>query len=63
MSDEMEYVEELEEVGMKDQGDDLVIALWAGKKEKYIQRDDFDEDSLSDFIEVRACLQNLLSRY
>lgn len=52
MSDEVEYVEELEELGMKDEGVDLVVALWAGKKEKYIMHDDFDEDSLNDFVEV-----------
>lgn len=56
MSDEMDYIEELEELGMKDQGNDIVIALWAGKKEKYILHDDFDEDSLTDFIEVSTCV-------
>lgn len=55
MSDEVEYVEELEELGQKDQGHDMVLALWAGKKEKYVMSDDFDDEgSLNDFIEVRC---------
>ena len=52
MSDEVEYVEELGDLGVKDHADDLVIALWVGKKEKYIMSDDFDEDSVNTFIEV-----------
>ena len=52
MSDEVEYAEELGELGLKDYGDDLVVVLWAGKKEKYIMKDDFDEDALASFVEV-----------
>jgi hypothetical protein len=53
MSDEEEYVDELKELGLKDLGDDLVVAIWAGKKEKYTLHEDFDEDSLHEFVEVR----------
>lgn len=60
MSDEVEYVEELGELGFNDQADDLVLGLWAGRKEKYIMKDDFDEDSLNDFLEVRY---NIISHY
>lgn len=52
MSDEVEYIEELVELGLNDRGDDVVIALWAGMKEKYILKEEFDEYSLNDFIEV-----------
>lgn len=53
MSDEVEYVDELGELGLKDRGDDVVVALWAGEKEKYVMKEEFDEDSLIEFIEVR----------
>ena len=56
MSDEAEFDDELGELGLRDRGQDLSIALWAGKKEKYIMEEDFDEDSLEEFTEVR--LQN-----
>ena len=51
-SDEIEYADELGELGLKDRGEDLEIGLWAGKKEKYVMKDEFDEDSLNEFIEV-----------
>lgn len=56
MSDEVEYAEELGELGMKDAGDDVVIALWGGPKEKYVLKEDFDDYSLSNFIEVNVLL-------
>lgn len=52
MSDEIEYNDELRELGYGDHGDDLVIALWANKKEKYVMKEDFDADSLKYFAEV-----------
>lgn len=52
MNDEVEYADELGELGLTDYGDDLVIVLWGGKKEKYIMKDEFDEDSLTNFVEV-----------
>ena len=52
MSDEVEYVDELDELGLKDLGQDIYVSLWAGKKEKYVMNEDFDEDSLLDFAEV-----------
>lgn len=57
LNDEVEYADELGELNLKDYGEDLVVILWAGKKEKYIMKEDFDEDSLKDFIEV--CIVNL----
>lgn len=54
MSDEVEYVDELGELGLKDLGQDIYVSLWAGKKEKYIMDEDFDEDSLIDFTEVSS---------
>ena len=52
MSDEVEYTKELEELGLVDGGDDVVAAIWGGTKEKYIMKEDFNEDSLTNFIEV-----------
>lgn len=52
LSDEVEYAEELRELGLADHDNDIVVTLWAGKKEKYVMREDFEEDSLSSFIEV-----------
>lgn len=52
MCDEVEYMDELGELGLKDLGQDLAVSLWAGKKEKYIMEEDFDEDSLAEFTEV-----------
>ncbi len=54
MSDEVEYIAELDELGLKDLGQDLAVALWSGKKEKYVMKDDFDEDSLNEFTEVKS---------
>lgn len=53
MSDEVEYVDELDELGLKDLGQDVAVSLWSGKKEKYVMQEDFDEDSLEEFTEVR----------
>lgn len=52
VSDEVEYVEELGELGLRDYGEDLVVVLWAGKKDKYVMKEDYEEDSLINFIEV-----------
>ncbi len=54
MSDEVEYDEEMAELGLKDGGEEVAVALWGGAKEKYAMKNDFDEDSLTYFIEVHG---------
>ena len=55
LSDEVEYEEELAELGLKDRGDDAVVAFWQSAKEKYVMMDDFEEDNIIEFVEVRKC--------
>ena len=52
LSDEVEYEEELADLGLKDQGADAVMAFWQGPKEKYIMKEDFDVDAVVEFVEV-----------
>lgn len=59
MSDEVEYMEELGELGLKDQGDEVVVALWGGQTEKYSLKEEFDIDSISEFIEVSCIIVSL----
>ncbi len=52
LSDEVEYEEEMAELGIKDRGEDAAVAFWKGPKEKYVMKEDFSVDDVIEFVEV-----------
>ena len=53
ISDEKEFKEELKLLGMDERLEDIVVALWAGMKEKYAyDEDEVTTDELDDFIQA-----------
>ena len=52
ISDEEEFADELKSLGFDDWGEDVAIAIWASSREKYRMSEDFDVDSLREFIAV-----------
>lgn len=52
MSDEREYQDELNSLGLSDWGEDVAMVIWAGPKEKYPLVDGLDVDSITSFVKV-----------
>ena len=52
VSDEEEFEDELKSLGLDDWGEDVAIAIWASSREKYRLNEEYDSDSLRNFIEV-----------
>ena len=52
ISDESEFEDELKSLGLDDWGEDVAIAIWASSREKYPLMEEYDSDSLREFIQV-----------
>ena len=57
ISDEQEFEDELKSLGFDDWGEDVAVAIWASTREKYRMSDEFDVDSLREFIEVSQLMK------
>lgn len=66
ISDEDEFEDELKSLGLDDWGEDVAIAIWVSARVKYRMSEEYDSDSLREFIQVgNSCMhphfcQNLL---
>lgn len=63
LSDEDEYSDELKTLGFDDWGEDVAIAIWASSREKYRMTEDFDSESLREFIQVSVWLPWILHQW
>ena len=52
MSDEKQYQDELNSLGLSDWGEDVAIVIWAGPNERYPLGEGLDVDSITSFVEV-----------
>lgn len=50
MSSEEEYIHELKELSLADWGEEVAVAIWAGRKQRYAMRDDFTTENVQDFV-------------
>ena len=53
ISDEDEFGDDLKTLGFDDWGEDVAIAIWVSSRQKYRMTEDFDSESLTEFIQVR----------
>ena len=54
ISDEEEFADELTSLGLDDWGEDVAIAIWGSPKEKYPMVEEYDTETLREFIQVRG---------
>lgn len=54
ISDEEEFGDELKTLGFDDWGEDVAIAIWESSRQKYRMTEDYDSDTLREFIQVRS---------
>ena len=50
MSNEEEYIHELKELSLADWGEEVAVAIWAGKRQRYAFKEDFTTENLQDFV-------------
>lgn len=50
MSNEEEYLHELKELSLADWGEEVAVALWAGKRQRYAMREDFTTENVQEFV-------------
>ena len=59
ISDEQEFSDELNSLGLDDWGEDVAIAIWGSPREKYPMMQEYDTETLREFIQVRGhCQRN-----
>ena len=54
ISDEAEFNDELTSLGLDDWGEDVAIGIWRTPKEKYPMMEEYDTETLREFIQVRG---------
>ena len=54
ISDETEFSDELTSLGLDDWGEDVAIAIWGSPREKYPLMEEYDTETLREFIQVRG---------
>ena len=54
ISDEEEFADELTSLGLDDWGEDVAMAIWGSPKEKYPMVEEYDTETLQEFIQVRG---------
>lgn len=50
MSNEEEYIHELKELLLADWGEEVAVAIWGGKRQRYAMKDDFTTENVQDFV-------------
>jgi hypothetical protein len=58
ISDEVEFSDELTSLGLDDWGEDVAIAIWGSPREKYPMMEEYDTETLREFIQVRGQLRD-----
>ena len=62
ISDEEEFEDELKSLGLDDWGEDIAVAIWASSREKYRLNEEYDKDSLHEFVKVREIWHSVVIR-
>ena len=50
MSNEQEYINELKELSLADWGEEVAVAIWAGRRQRYAMKQDFTTENVQDFV-------------
>lgn len=50
MSNEQEYSNELNELSLADWGEEVAVAIWAGRRQRYAMKEDFTTENVQDFV-------------
>ena len=50
ISNEQEYINELKDLTLADWGEEVAVAIWAGRKLRYAMKDDFTTENVQDFV-------------